>query len=297
LRDGLAAVRRALDLRGISIPLSGPDWTDLPDLEPGKIDFNPWIGAYDLHSYYARFDWMAGSGYSLKDAEERLSRWRQWSAERGKPLFLSELGSMVFGWGNTNPGPRSFLAAIKDAELVVRALNLGVDGFNRWSFINRGDLDGQWQLIETWDRAGAHLRQEIIPAPNGYFVYGLLSRLTAKHSQVLGSEVAGGEIGGHPRVFAAALRSPRGHLTLAIVNDAPQPWPARLEAAGIKASRLFKYQVSEKDRDQPGLLVGPVSSVAAKHGRLAHSDTLPPMSLTLFSSYNLDAKARGIIAE
>ncbi len=297
LRDGLAAVRRALDLKGISIPLSGPDWTDLPDLEPGKIDFDEFIGAYDLHSYYARFDWMAGPGYPLKDAEERLRHWRQWTAALGKPLFLSEVGSMVFGWGNTNPGPRSFQAAIKDAELVVRALNLGVDGFNRWSFINRGDLDGQWQLIETWDPAARHLRQEIIPAPNGYFVYGLLSRLTAKHSQVLRSEVTGGDIAGHPRVFAAALRSLRGHLTLAIINDAPQPWPVSLDAAGIKPSRLFKYQVSEKDRDQPGLRLRPLSSVRANHGVVVYSDTLPPMSLTVFSSYNLHADTRGIIAE
>jgi hypothetical protein len=215
----------------------------------------------------------------------------------GKALFLSEVGSMVFGWGNTNSGPRSFPAAIKDAELVVRALNLGVDGFNRWSLINRGDLDGQWQLIETWNPATGHLRQEIKPAPNGYFVYGLLSRLTAKHSQVLQSEVAGGQIGGLPRVFAAALRSPRGHLTLAIINDAPQPWPASLDVAGIKASKLFKYQVSEKDHDQPGLQVRPLCSVRVKHGRLDYSDTLPSMSLTVFSSYNLDADARGIIAE
>jgi len=32
----------------------------------------------------------------------------------------------------------------------VRGINAGVDGFNRWSFINRGDLDGQWQLLRTW---------------------------------------------------------------------------------------------------------------------------------------------------
>ena len=270
---------------------------NLPDLEPGKINFNEFIGAYDLHSYYARFDWTAGPGYPLKDAEEHLRHWRQWTAALRKPLFLSELGSMVFGWGDTNPGPRSFPAAIKDAELVVRALNLGVDGFNRWSFINRGDLDGQWQLIETWDPAAGHLRQEIIPAPNGYFVYGLLSRLTAKHSQVLRSEVAGGVIDGHPRVFAAALRSPRSHLTLAIINDAPQPWPMNLDAAGNKASRLFNYQVSEKDSDQPGLCLRPVVFGSRQPWHVIYSDTLPPMSLTVFSSYNLGADTPGIIAE
>ena len=62
LREGLAAVRQALDRKGISVPLSGPDKTDLPDLKPGEIDFDSFIGAYDLHSYYARFDWQATNG-------------------------------------------------------------------------------------------------------------------------------------------------------------------------------------------------------------------------------------------
>jgi hypothetical protein len=30
-------------------------------------------------------------------------------------------------------------------------MEAGVSAFNRWSFTNRGDLDGQWQLIRTWD--------------------------------------------------------------------------------------------------------------------------------------------------
>ena len=144
-------MRKALDREGLPVPLSGPDWTDLPELKPQEIDFDPFIGAYDLHSYFARFDWQTGQGYPLVEAEKRLKSWKQWAQERGKPLFLSELGSMVFGWGGGHPGPSTFDAAIKDAELVVRALNAGVDGFNRWSFINRGDLDGQWQMIDTWD--------------------------------------------------------------------------------------------------------------------------------------------------
>jgi hypothetical protein len=35
------------------------------------------------------------------------------------------------------------------ASLVVRGINAGVYGFNRWSFTNRGDLDGQWRSIKT----------------------------------------------------------------------------------------------------------------------------------------------------
>ncbi|HVV70123.1 MAG TPA: hypothetical protein VHI52_01210, partial [Verrucomicrobiae bacterium] len=185
LRDGLAAVRQALDREGIAVQLSGPDWTDLPALDAQKVDFDSFIGAYDLHSYYAGFDWDPHGGYPLAEAEKRLAEWRQWSAARRKPLFLSELGTMVYGWGGTNAGPASWEAAIKDAELVVRGLNLGADGFNRWSFVNRGDLDGAWQMIDSWDSRRKTLRKQITPCPNSYFVYGLICRLTAKHSNIV----------------------------------------------------------------------------------------------------------------
>ena len=92
---------------------------------------------------------------------------------------------MANGWGADHPGPGTYVSALKDAELVVRRINAGVDGFNRWSFLNRGDLDGQWQFIETWDRKEKRLLQQYTPHPNTYFVLGLLSRFIAKHSDVL----------------------------------------------------------------------------------------------------------------
>jgi hypothetical protein len=297
LRTGLEAVRQALDRAGLKIPLSGPDWTDLPDLKPQEIDFDPFIGAYDLHSYVARFDWQEGQGYPLADAERRLRIWEQWAHERGKPLFLSELGSMGFGWGGRDPGPSMFEAAIKDAELVVRALNAGVDGFNRWSFVNRGDLDGQWQMIDTWDPVTRTTLKSFSPKPNGYFVYGLISRLTAKHSTLMATEVAGGQIKGMNRVFAAALRSPKGHCTWIIVNDAPHAWFARNRISGALGSRLFQYQVTSREKDNPNLKIVPALKARLKDGEGVFTDELPGMSITIFSTYALRPTDKGIIAE
>jgi len=297
LRDGLEAVRRALDREGIGVPLSGPDWTDLPELKPEKIDFDGFIGAYDLHSYYARFDWAATPGYPLSAAEKHLTAWRTWATARGKPLFLSELGTMVNGWGTNNAGPARFESALKDAELLVRGLNLGVDGFNRWSFVNRGDLDGQWQMISTWDQTNKTLLQTVMPFPNSYFVYGLISRLTAKHSSVVACETHGGQVDGTNRIFAAALRSPRGNLTWVIVNDAPRPWPARLEVRGALGRTLRKYQVAAEQRDQPGLQIEPLSKVKLTKGAATEADVLPPLSLTIYSTYDLSHSRRGVVAE
>ncbi len=297
LRAGLAAVRQALDREGLRIPLSGPDWTDCPELKPERIDFDEFIGAYDLHSYYARFDWADTTGYPLAVAEKNLAAWRGWASARDKPLFLSELGTMAYGWGGNKPGPATFESAIKDAELVVRGLNLGVDGFNRWSFVNRGDLDGQWQMISTWDAAHKTLLKTITPFPNSYFVYGLISRLTAKHSSVLACTTVGGQVDGTNRVFAAALRSPKGNLTWLIVNDAPRAWSARLALGGASVRTLCKYQVTSAQRDQPGLRIQPLNKirVSGDSGNLV--DTLPPMSLTVYSSYELSSDARGVVAD
>jgi hypothetical protein len=295
LRDGLAAVRQALDRKGISVPLSGPDRTDLPEFNARDIDFDPFIGAYDLHSYFARFDWQAVDGYPLATAEARLAAWAKWAHDHGKPLFLSELGSMVFGWNGSHPGPSTFEAAIKDAELVVRGLNLGVDGFNRWSFINRGDLDGHWEMIRTWDAENHRLLQEFAPKPNAYFVYGLISRLTAKHSAVLAGESAGGQIGQTNRVFNAALVSPKGRLTWIIVNDAPQSWDARLSIKGSFEPTLYQYRVTAAQRDLPGLRIEPIRKLSARETKEAFADVLPPMSLTLFSNYRLAHSSPGII--
>ncbi len=295
LREGLATVRQALDRKGISVPLSGPDKTDLPELKPTEIDFDPFIGAYDLHSYYARFDWQTANGYPLAVADQRLAAWVKWAHERGKPFFLSEVGSMVFGWNGNHPGPSTFEAAMKDAELVVRGINMGVDGFNRWSFINRGDLDGHWEMIQTWDERNHRMLKKFTPKPNAYFVYGMISRFTAKHSAVLACERTGGQVEGIDRVFTAALRSPKGGLTWIIVNDAPCTWQAHGVVRGGPKQALFEYRVTAAERDEQSLRIDPVGRVHPTMG--AFETVLPSMSLTIFSTFNLAHTRRGVITD
>ena len=41
LAPALREVRRALDARDLALPISGPDWTDLPAFDAAKIDFDP----------------------------------------------------------------------------------------------------------------------------------------------------------------------------------------------------------------------------------------------------------------
>jgi hypothetical protein len=176
-------------------------------------------------------------------------------------------------------------------------MNLGVDGFNRWSFLNRGDLDGQWQMLRTWDDVGQRLLGEFKPMPVPYRFYGLISRFTAKHSTVLSSAVRGGLVDGFPRVFTAAVRSPRGNVSWFVLNDAPRPWRATLRLEGGGGAGLHAYEPSSRDAEPDPMAIGPARQIAAATLRAGLDVELAPQSLTVYSSFRLAPKARGIFAD
>jgi hypothetical protein len=280
----------------LELPIAGPGWTFLPELEPGAIDFDHSIGAYDLHSYNAQFDGVDGGLYSLSEAEQRLLDWAEWAHERGKPFFLSELGSMVFGWRGNHPGPGSFEAGLKDAELVIRGLGVGVDAFGRWSFVNRGDLDGQWQLVDTWDVEAGELLPVFSPHPNSYFMFGLMSRYTAKLSDVLRVSVDDGAVSRH--VFAAALRAPSGELTILVVNDGESNRQATIRLTGLASGRvLFHYGIGPDDRDRADLRLDPRETSALSPGLSDFVVTLPSRSIAVYSTYELSHDDPGVTTD
>ena len=297
LKPGLAAVRKALDAKGIHIPLSGPDLTGgVPPLNLERFDFLDLLGAYDFHSYNENFDWV-GKG-EMAQFDKTTAAWASWAHQHHKPLFMSEFGTMANGWGSDHPAPGSYQSVLKDAELVVRRINAGMDGFNRWSFLNRGDLDGQWQFIETWDRTKKKLLKHYTPHPNTYYVLGLLSRFTTKHSDVLECRVDGGQSGAWQRVFATALRSAKGNLTLAVVNDAKADYEVSLELHGIAENRtLYRYRVDQSQRDRADVSIDPQTQYRLSPSGHAIQDRLPPMSLTIYSTYNRSHSDDGVMAE
>jgi hypothetical protein len=279
LAPGLRAARAELDRRGLKIPIAGPDWTDLPALVPGLIDFDDSIGAYDLHSYNAVFDSMMGS-YNLSEAERRMAKWSDWAHAKGKPFFLSELGTMAFGWGNRDAGPASYEAGLKNASLVVRGINAGVDGFNRWSFTNRGDLDGQWQLVRTWDPDAGRLLDRFEPQPNAYYQYAMLSRFTPKNAGVLATRVDAPFSPGERKLVAATLRGPKDALTVILVNESEREADAAIEFEGLpEAVTLSRYAVTRAERDRVDVELRPQRKIAV--ARLL-PDRIPGMSIVVY---------------
>lgn len=293
ITPGLKAAREEFDRRDLAMPISGPDWTDLPELNPAQVDFDPYVGAYDLHSYTAVFDSMTGP-YKLADADQRMRQWAEWAHARNKPLFLSEFGTMGFGWGHDDVGPACYQSGLKNASLVVRGVNAGVDGFNRWSFTNRGDLDGQWQLVRTWDIDQKRLLDRFSPEPNAYYQFAMLARYFAKHSGVLATRVEAPFAHGDRKLVAATLRSPNGNLTILVVNESHHPANLAVDLENLPtAVRLHRYALTREAENKSYVELRPDRTLEASK---EFTDHVPPMSIVVYSTYSLAAADPGIIA-
>jgi len=282
LASALASVRSALDARGIGIPLSGPDWTDLPPLDARALDFDAHVGAYDIHTYKG----LDGHGQKI------LEEWVAHARSREKPFLVTEFGNMAYGWGGSDPGPRTFPALLSNAEVVIRGLRSGVDALNRWSFVNRGDLDGQWQVVRTWDSKARAYLERVTPEPVPYFGFGLLTRFFARHSSVVDTRVDV-DPSRADDLLAVAVKSPRGRLTAFVLNQGGDPVEASTTFAGT-SDRLFLYQVEEKDLVEGMALVPRERFSPSPRLRVL---TLPARSLTVITAFDLGPVDPGVVRD
>jgi hypothetical protein len=267
-------------LRGIRIPISGPDWTSLPPFDTAKIDFDSYIGSYDIHSYNGIYN----------KGEKIITDWVNWAHSHDKPLFLSELGNMTLGWGTSNQGPKSFSAALSNASDVILCMNLGVDGFNRWSFTNRGDMDGQWQLVKTYDLIKKTYTQIIIPENEAYYGFAMLSRFLGKYASILSCKTAQ-KIDG---VLITACKNRDGNISLLLVNNKKESVLMNITMDNLnKKIPFYFYQVTET------LLIDPAFELNAKkilnHLLKVRTIELLPESISVLSTLNLTQKDFGVI--
>lgn len=290
LSPALAAVRAELDRRGLDVPLVAPDLIGLRPCRPSEMEWDPFIGAYDLHTYLEKYDLKP---VGTTEAERFLADWAAWANGRGKPLFLTEFGSMDHGLYHDHPGPASFPAAMKNVEQILRGLHAGIEGFCRWSFTNRGDVDGSWQTVETWDVAEGRLRETFTPRPNAYFLPGLISRFVAKGSALLSTAVSGHPshregTGWQQYGLAAALRLPGGDHTLVVQNLTEAPASASVHLAGLtEPLELWRYRVGTPERDRADVILEPVGPFRVSPDAPNFDDDSPGMSVTVYSTLRL----------
>jgi hypothetical protein len=230
LTEAWKKIRESFDFAGIKIPISGPDWTSLPPFEESKIDFDQYIGAYDIHSYYGIYN----------NNEQIVMDWVKWAGSHNKPFFLTEIGNFNLGWANSNPGPKTFKAALSNASDIAVCMNLGVDGFNRWSFVNRGNLDGQWQLVKTFDPITNTYTKNITPENEAYYGFAMVTRFMGKYASVLSRRCDPAD-----SVVLTAYKNRDGHLSVLLVNNRKKAVSVNVEIDNFnKIQKFYLFQIT-----------------------------------------------------
>jgi hypothetical protein len=299
---GLQAMKSEMDALNLPCKLVATDAPFKYEIKD-EAKYLPYIGALAFHDYGSVFDWW-GKNPIMQQTETALQKWKDFARTNGNlPVFMAEFGSFLFGIVKDTDGPARWISLIHDAELVIRLANAGIDGMNRWSFINRGDLDGHWQLIDTWDAKNHRLRDSITPHQNSYFVYGLISRFTSKYSDVLITTVLGGadtttfvaadgKRQALQRVFAATFRSPKSKtISMFIVNDSETVREAEIDLSTLPEGNYFVYELNQSAKDRTDVVVEPIREISG--GKTVLS--LQPESLVLISGYKLQADENGIV--
>jgi hypothetical protein len=305
ITPGLVAIRKRLKAKGLKVGIAGPDGSYSQLIRPPEqAEYCRFSDAISFHDYVSTFDWwdkpFKYKLLKLSETAALFSKWKSYAkAENNKPLFLSEFGTFMLGFDKDATGPAEYTACLRDVQQVIRLSNVGVDALCRWSLLNRGDLDGQWQLINTWDRENKKLLTDFYPQPNSYYILGLMTRFTAKYSDVLKTQITGSEINGLQRVFAVTYRSPTNkHYCLFVTNDSEQPFSLEVVVKGLSSGmlELYKYQITEEYKDKKEVIIEPLSKVQVSESQPL-TDTLPPKSVVVYTSYNLKNDENGKIID
>ena len=201
---------------------------------------------------------------------------------------MTEYGNMSLGYGDDHPGQKSFDAALSNANDVIRALRAGVDGVNRWSFVNRGDLDGQWQLIQTFDRDTKTYLKNIVPENEAYYGFGIIARFLSKYSSTVEVSVNQAD----SLLMSVALLSPKGELTIFVLNPTEQLLHVNLETDSFSGKQFNVYQVTKELVNKPGFKLNPIDEFNSMKRKQID---LPARSITTISSQLLRNEDKGII--
>jgi hypothetical protein len=195
---------------------------------------------------------------------------------------------MKLGWGDSNPGPKSFEAALSNANDVIRAFRVGVDGVNRWSYTNRGDLDGQWQLIKTYDPEKKEYLHNVEIENEAFYGFGIVSRFLSKYSSVVECSASRPD----SVLMSVALLSPAGELSIFILNPTDDNLNVSLKIASFPAKQMNVYQVTKETVSLPDFALNAMQYFKSSENK---SLTVPPKSITTVSSYLLGNNDKGII--
>jgi len=297
-------LRSKIKKQNINIAMTGPEemfyFWETKDTQKNYINF---VDAFTYHEYMTMIDWWDNReskdwNPTLKMFSDPVKTAVKIAHDTNKPFFFSEHGSMQFGLKRDDRGPSLHAAMLKDVEFAVRYSNLGVDGFSRWSLLNRNNLDGQWGFIETFDRKTMQLLdpEKYVPKENTFYGYGMLTRFIYRKSSVVKSEITNYfPDDSISALHVAAYVSPqKTHTTIVVVNDKHETQNATISIAGKgKYETWYKYRFSYDQRNRNDVQINPLQEVKGKN----IEDKIPGLSITVYSTKKLMNGDSGLVNE
>jgi len=266
----------------INIPISGPDWVSLPPCEPEKMEFEKYLGSFDIHSYFGL--------YNKNNGEQIIGDWVKYAQSKNKPFFISEIGNMDLGFGGDHPGPKTFRAALSNASDIALGMNLGVDGFNRWSFTNRGDMDAQWQLVKTYDIPTKTYLKSIVPENEAYYGFAIITRFMGKYASVLATK-SDQKLDG---VVITSYKNRDGNVSVLMINNGKESVVMDISMLHSAIQKSFSlYQVTEYLTKDVSFKLNP-TKVYKNAGKLKGIQLLPE-SISLITTNGLKHEDVGTI--
>ena len=123
----------------------------------------------------------------------------------------------------------------------------------------------------------------------------MLTRYFPKHSGALSTRVQAAFLEKDRKVVAAALRSPKGNLTVVVVNENYHSLDAAIEIEGLaQPVVLQRYSLTQEAEDKVHVELKPERSFQVDK---AIQDMIPPMSIVVYSTYTLNNGDPGLITE
>jgi len=236
----------------------------------------------------AAMEWCLANGITCKG--HPLADWVKYAASKNKPFFISEIGNMDLGFGADHPGPKTFKAALSNASDIALGMNLGVDGFNRWSFTNRGDMDAQWQLVKTYDIPSKTYLKNIPPENEAYYGFAMITRFMGKYASVLATKTDQKLDG----VVITSYKNRDGNLSVLMVNNGKEHVTIDISMLNVtKKQALSFYQVTESLVKSPDFKLNPQK--VYKNLAMLKNMILLPESISILTTNNLTQESSGII--
>ncbi len=281
----LKALRQGMDEAGLqSIGLLGPDtnthnYWPIPRMVKSGADPDEAIQAYSMHQYHSHFDWdsrsknMTGALPMSVGIDNQLAKYCQYAHERAKPYLVTEVGMFHYGWASGDPaGVARHDNVLLELEFIVRGMRKKADGFLRWAWLNPGNIDGWWQLINTIDGSDT-------PMQNPYYGYGTLYRYVDRQADIIDTEVEYG-VGQPVTVHAVAVQNGDNSRSLVVINDSyANPVDVLVEFDGEKGSSVRKIVTDPVRKHHEDANIAELSGNTAEW-----TDTLSPMSITVYTT-------------